>query len=456
VTKWANGVETRSVGFGATLENLTIGYAKEWAVFVNNDVADDNITNYTHQDPPLDIPITMNLQNTPTFRNIITGQPGTGCFKARQRDNAQGSIPIIIDKWYCVTFEGAGVDGFLLDANNTSSMPLAFDIHDLFISGEGSGHGLKSIGQVHLAWSGGAVEQCGTNAELTELYCKQWNADYASIYIVKGSSEVGADFKLDRVQMQTMPYVDGYSTMLCSNCDPNYQIDLHGTVQRWGKVTDYTHAGPPNFPYSSVLEAQKTVPAWWSAEWRGYGTSNPVLKYNTGTVRTDGYGVRWSADHGGAITDNSTGWRALDFPIKVPFTYDDFDGGKINLWYPTEGFAITKLDVWAYGWDCTPDSTTISFGTLDDNEYFMEAFAPEGLLFSMPSRYYWSPWVMASQRCIAGTPNTCPGASYPDLTASGRYNYIDVYLSGGTCSAGNGLAMIYGVFLGEVPGGSTP
>jgi hypothetical protein len=436
----ASGIELRSAAMGMYAKNVRIDNAYDWAIYERQ----DNISS-------ADYPI------RPKFDNIQINNPGTGCLKIRNNYNNQASLPTVLDDFFCDGKSDTATYGILIDANNTTSSATAIDMHNVHITSI-VGHGIETRGQVHMNWVGGSIENCGT----TPGACREWDASMASLYTVSitGVATLGLDAHISQVQFQTMPYVDEYSKVVCSNCGPNYQINLLGTTQKWGSLTSYSHAGPPNFPYSYVLLAADPVPPWYTAEYYCYGQSAPYCKYNTGTVVTDGYGVRWQSDHGGNATDNSTGWRALDFPIKIPFDYEDFDGtNTINIWYPTEGFAIDRLDVWFAGWDCTPDNTTIHFGTDDDTSYFMDPVTPEGMLYNIASDQYVTPWVMASQRCpyseILGY-NVCPGATYPDLSANGLYNYINAYVTGGTCSAGNALVMIYGKFLGAIPGGSTP
>jgi hypothetical protein len=433
--KWASGIQARSAPTTAYITNVTIGYAKEWAVLINGD-----------NDASKDYPIRL------SFTNIVTGNPGEGCLKIYNRYNMQMSVPTLIDTWYC---DGGftAPRGFFIDANNTESLPIAIDMRNVHITSV-DGIGFEALGQVHMSWTGGSVENCGTAPGV----CRAWNTSKLAFKATKGVSGIGVDAIINRVQFQTLLYADEYSPITLCNCDLNYQVSLHGGCYQIGKIGDYSHAGPPNFPYNRVLDAQTSPRPRYSQEWSCYGQSYPLCQYNTGTVIKDGYGVRWQADHGGSVTDNSTGWRALDMPIKMPFTYADLQTrSRYTIWYPTEGFVVKEIVAQMKDWDCS-----ISFGTADDDSCWLQGgnatvlsewfWRPQSTHSDPSSRIHSRPWTMASQRCPG---NTCPGSTYPDVSASGKFNYIQA-IRKGTCTAGEGLLMIHGAYTNALPGGSKP
>jgi hypothetical protein len=316
-------------------------------------------------------------------------------------------------------------------------MEIQADIGDWIVGGDWRGrHGVEIEGQCHFLWTGGFAETTTDNATLYSFKATEAGELYPPNGIIT------------KVAFSTLPYVDQYSPFYICSSDPHYQVDARN-CWRLGKLYDSASWGPPNQPV--------TRPEVMSTAYK--------YKYNTGTIWTDGMGVRWLNEHGGNVTDNNTGWRALDLPIKIPFSFSDFSGdpsccpadtdcgaGRLTLWYPTEGFVLNPrgITLLAAGWSCTA-GTTITIGTKNDgsgwitggNTSIINASFNTPLISSNSS-----PWRMDSMR--GSTP-------YPDISANGKWNYIEAVINDGHCCvAGEGYLFVDGFYWFQHNSGSTP
>lgn len=357
-----------------------------------------------------------------TLRNITTWASIGRCINITNLNNENLNAPnsISVEHFTCWQPRDSGVYLWAADG-----YPMAVSFKDLWLEGVGR-HGIESYGRVYWSVDEGFVEWNPNNSPGAPD-----NSTLYGIYMATDPSTwksgIGGFGSIHRFSDQwTNPYVGYLDTLVVDDCF------LQGNAYRGSKYT----LGHRSNEGSSVLNS-----------WSGIRED---LKMSSGQISDpDYFGNRWLVTHGSDNASKTTDkqFRSLDFPIKTKFTYADANGTVI--WYPTENFIIKDVILQGRGdWSCTA-GTVVSLGTSGGPNNWIFDHNETTLNSSYYNPIHGEGWVLVGSKYYL-MDGYSTGGSLHD------YNYIAVYFSGGTCSAGTGYIAIDGYYPDYIPLGATP
>ncbi len=363
--------------------------------------------------------------------NVVTFSPGRYCLSAFNKDSDTSYEGMSVNRFTCWL---SGDTGVYLE----TTYPYRLGVHfkDLWLEGVGR-HGIHSKGQVFWDVDGGWVEWNPYSLGDNSTGHRNIKMEY-STYAYGGIAKVNR-WQVVGTTAGNLPYIDEFNTLHV--CDSQFTSTNHQrqaecyTLGRF--MTDVANGGP----YLDV-------------------------KTSTGAItQRDVYGKRWMSVEGNDTSDGNestiplTKWRALDLPIIIPFSYDDFSDNTTLIWYPRDDFILTNVSFMSIdAWTC---AGTVSFGVHDYPYIYIDPADSSALNTSAAiplqsklssnsdnRNYNGAYWRMYSMSDYA--------PPMPNLGETFTYNHISAYTSGGDCTAGSGIVIIEGFYINPLTQYSTP